>query len=120
MEDDKRTYYISVQSDSILKNKEDAAFEFEIQATEQQISRLQELFDSKSEADNYGFGRAHVPFLEYSHDKTNDAYDYYLAESYRMIHELGTPETKRMIESMNVLHQGISPDLPKPESFPVK
>lgn len=103
MSEKKQTYYVSVQAGSIVQNEHDTSFEFEIQATEKEISKLQELFDGKEEADDYAYFRAHVPWQEYHEDKPNDAYDYYLTEVYRMIHELGTPDTKRHIESMNVL-----------------
>lgn len=108
----KKRYYVSVQSDAILENQGDAAYEFEIDADEEEISRLQELFDGKQQADNYAFGRAHIPFLEYHHDRENDVHDFYLKEVYGLIHELGTPETKRHIESMGVLDRniGIEPD----------
>lgn len=101
---DKKTYYISVQAGSILENKGDAVFEFEIQATEEEISRLQELFDGKEEADNYAYGRSYVPWMEYHNDRPNDVYDFYLKEVYGLIHSLGTSDTKRHIESMNVLN----------------
>lgn len=101
----KKTYYISVQADSILLNKGDAAFEFEIEATEKEVVELQELFDGKEQSDNYAFGRAHVPWKPYHEDESNDVYDKYLLEIYRTIHRLGTPETKRHIERMNILHQ---------------
>jgi len=38
------------------------------------------------------------------YDKENDAYDYYNKEIYRMIHDLGTEETKKHIESMGILN----------------
>jgi hypothetical protein len=100
---DKKTYYISIQASSILENQGDAAYEFEVEATEQQISRLQELFDGKEEADNYAFGRSAVPWVEYHNDRPNDVYDFYLKEVYGFIHSIGTIETKEHIESMNIL-----------------
>lgn len=103
MAEEKRTYYVSVQAGSIVPNEGDTGFEFVIEATPKEISELYELFDGKEEADNAAFLRSHVPFLEYQHDKPNDVHDWHLAEVYRKLHELGTPETKRHIESMGVL-----------------
>jgi hypothetical protein len=100
---DKKTYYVSVQAGSILENQGDAAYEFEIQATEKEISQLQELFDGKDEADNDAWGRTPIPILQYHHDRPNDVYDYYLKEVFSFIHDLGTPETQKFIETMNVL-----------------
>lgn len=100
---EKKKYYISVQAGTILENEGDAAYEFVIEATERQISQLQELFDGKDTADHYAFGRAHIPFREYHNDLPNDAYDYYLKQVYGMLYECGTPETKQHIADMHIL-----------------
>jgi hypothetical protein len=103
MAGEKSTYYVSVQTGSVVANEGDAAFEFEIEATEEEILELQRLFDNLDKADDRAFFRAHVPFLEYWHDEPNDATGRHLTEVYRLLHRLGTPETKRHIESMGVL-----------------
>lgn len=103
MTEQKNTYYVSVQAGSIVPNERDSEFEFEIEATPEQVRELQQRFDGREEADNAAFFRAHVPFLEYRHDAPNDEADRHLTDVYRMIHRLGTPETKRHIESMGVL-----------------
>ena len=118
MAEERKTYYISVQANSITQQIGDTSFEFEIQATEKEISQLQELFDGKEEADDYAFFRAQVPWVVYHNDKPNDAYDYYLTQAYRMIHTLGTPETRHQIESMNVLQDQLMQE-PKAEDFPL-
>jgi len=99
----KSTYYVSVQAGTVTAGRGDAAFEFEIEATPDEIRELERLFAGAGEADNRAFWRAHVPFLEYGHDEPNDDADRQLAAVYRLIHRLGTPETKRHIEAMGVL-----------------
>jgi hypothetical protein len=103
MADGKSTYYVSVQAGTVNAGKGDAAFEFEIEATPEEIRELENLFAGAREADRRAYFRAHVPFLEYWHDKPNDDMDRTLEDVYRMIHRLGTPETKRHIEAMGVL-----------------
>lgn len=103
MTEPKKSFYVSVQAGTIVPQEGDTAFEFEIEATEAQIDALQQLFDRREEADNAAYFRAHVPFLEYGHDAPNDEMDRHLTAVYRMLYELGTPETKRHIASMGVL-----------------
>jgi len=111
----KKHFYVSVHGDSILPNEGDAAYGFEIEATEEQVDELQRLFNGRQNADDQAFFRAHVPFLEYHHDQANDRYDDYLTDVYRMIHDLGTPETKSHIESMHILEHGTAAKEPPPE-----
>ncbi|MFC3798597.1 hypothetical protein [Cohnella sp. GCM10012308] len=99
---EKSKYYVSVQARTINTHRGDAAFEFEIEAGEEELAQLQELFDSMDEFDQAGYWRAHLPFLEYSNDLENDGYDYYLKEIYRRLSDWGTDETKRHIATMDV------------------
>lgn len=98
----KSTYYVSVQAKTINSSRGDAAYEFEIEADEERLVQLQELFDAMDEFDQAGYWRAHQPFLEYSHDPENDGYDYFLKEIYRRLSDWGTEETKRHIATMDV------------------
>lgn len=103
MTEPKKPFYVSVQAGSIVPQEGDTNFEFEVEATDAQMDALQQLFDKREEADNAAYFRAHVPFLEYEHDAPNDAADRELTAVYRMLYELGTPETRRHIVSMGVL-----------------
>jgi hypothetical protein len=102
---EKKPYYVSVQAGTVLDNIEDAAFEFEILATPEDVDRLGEMFEATMEADHDAFWRAHTPAMPTHHDDENDAYDESLKMIYSTIYELGTPETKQHIESMHVLPQ---------------
>lgn len=99
---DKKTYYVSVGSGDIIRQEDAANFEFEIHATEEELNKLEELFEEKEEADNGSARRAITPYYEYHHDGENDAYDASLREIYKLIHKLGSAETKAHIESMNL------------------
>jgi transcriptional/translational regulatory protein YebC/TACO1 len=99
---DKKTYYISVGSGDIVRQDDITDFEFEIQANEEELNELEELFEEKEEAEADGFRRAVTPYKEYHHDEENDAYDSALRDIYKLIHKLGTPETKAHIDSMQL------------------
>jgi len=99
---EKKTYYVSVQAGTVLPNEGDAAFEFEIQATEEEVEQLIELFNSKRETEEDTFIRAPVPAIPYHQDEENDNYDAVLKQIYDKIYELGTEETKAAIAAMNL------------------
>lgn len=97
---EKKTYYVSVQAGTIMANQGDAAYEFEIMATDQQVDDLIESFDMLSDADNASAFRAHLPGVPYHQDNESDAYDTALTHIYRKLYELGTEETKQTIAGM--------------------
>lgn len=99
---DKKTYYVSVQADTILENQGDAAYEFEIQATQDEVNELFDLLEEKREFEDATFIRAHIPGVPYHQDLENDGYDEALRKIYARIHTLGNDEAKRTIESMGL------------------
>lgn len=101
---EKKTYYIAVGPGEVMENKGDASYDLEIVATEEDIDRLQELFEEADNSDQSSYIRSHVPWKEYHFDKPNDDYDYYLHEVYRMLYDLGTEQTKHHIVKMNILN----------------
>jgi hypothetical protein len=102
---EKKTYYVSVGGGEILEPSNMLGnYELEIEATEEEIDLLSELFEESEEAGQDTAARAIIPYRLYHNDKENDAYDDNLIEIYRKLHELGTEETKRHIESMGILN----------------
>ncbi|OPA81071.1 hypothetical protein BVG16_01645 [Paenibacillus selenitireducens] len=99
----KSTYYVSVQSGSILKDQGAAAYEFEIMADQREADDLQHLLEMKMNADDRTYYRAHIPGIPYHIDPENDLYDHYLQQIYQLIYELGTEETKQAMAQMHVL-----------------
>lgn len=100
---DKKTYYVSVGPGEIVDSQEEISFEFEVLATDEEIDKLQQLFEERDKADLRTHVRAEIPYKEYHFDKENDLYDYELREIYKLIHELGNEKTRQHIESMNIL-----------------
>jgi hypothetical protein len=103
MPEEKRTYYISIGHGEILQTSMDSPWDFKIEATDQEITQLRELFDSNYSTDIQAFYRSHVPYIQYHYDKENDAYDKNLKRIYEMIYKLGDEEAKNHIESMGIL-----------------
>jgi hypothetical protein len=103
---EKRKYYVSVQAQTILEHRGDAAYEFEIEATEAEVHQLQELFESTTEPDLNNWIRMHSPKILEEELVSHAFVDQHLTETYRFLYRLGTPETKSHIQSMNVL-QGL-------------
>jgi hypothetical protein len=106
---DKKTYYVSVQAGSVLENQGEAAYEFEIVATEQDVDLLLERFGELSDADNALAVRSHLPGLPYHQDSDSDLYDYSLTEIYRVLYDLGTEETKETIANMGAIGEQSKP-----------
>ncbi|MGE5704631.1 MAG: hypothetical protein ACM32O_19045 [Clostridia bacterium] len=99
----KKRYYVSVQSGTIMENQGDASYELEIDATPEEKYVLDQLLQDKAVNDFESFVTVHIPAIPYHNDEANDDYDRCLQQIYRKIHELGTDETKRHIETMNIL-----------------
>lgn len=104
---ERKTYYVSVQAGSVLEDPEAAAFELEISANEEELNRLQELFEELSSEDEAEM--AHFtshPYGTTPVERINSAYDGFIEGIYKLLYELGTPETKRHIASMGLFPEG--------------
>jgi hypothetical protein len=103
MDDQKKTYYIDVGHGQISQSATASAWNFKIQANDEEITQLRELFDQNYSTEWQNFFRAHVPYVQYHYDRENDAYDTTIEQVYGMIYKLGDEEARNHIESMNIL-----------------
>lgn len=103
MEDQKKTYYIDVGHGQISQSSTASAWSFKIQANDDEITQLRELFDQNYSTEWKNFFRAHVPYVQYHHDRENDSYDSTIDQVYEMIYNLGDEEAKSHIRSMNII-----------------
>jgi hypothetical protein len=101
--DGRKTYYVSVGAGQVLEDKEAAPFEFEIRANEEELSRLQQLFEDLSSADEAAAFHFPRQLTTQSLDDMNENYQHHLQEIYKLLYQLGTEETKRHIESIHIL-----------------
>jgi len=103
MENTKKTYYITVGNGQISQLSTVSAWDFKIEATDEEIVQLREYFDQVYSADFQGFLRAHTPYVQYHYDRENDAIDDINKKIYRMIYELGDEEAKELIRSQQLM-----------------
>ncbi|WP_276352882.1 hypothetical protein [Cohnella caldifontis] len=103
MEDGRKTYYVAVAAGQVLEDRQAAPFEFEIRANEEELNKLQELFEETSSAEEASAFHFVRPITTKGEEDYNAVYDAQLKDIYRLLYRLGTDETKRHIASMNVL-----------------
>ncbi|WP_244864399.1 hypothetical protein [Paenibacillus sp. J23TS9] len=100
---DKKRYYVSVQSRTIMERQDEAAYELVIEATPEEIKPLRDLFNSMYHFDMETYFRMHYPGIPEHYDNDNDLYERDLKQIYQTLYTLGTSETRDHIASMNVL-----------------
>jgi hypothetical protein len=103
MENTKKTYYITVANGQISQSSTASAWDFKIEATDEEIIQLREYFDQVYSSDWQGFFRAHTPYVQYHYDRENDAVDETNKRIYQMIYELGDEEAKELIRTQGII-----------------
>lgn len=103
MDEQKKAYYIDVGTGEISRSATSSTWSFKIYANDDEITELRELFDQNYSNEWKNFFRAHTPYVQYHHDRENDAYDSTIQQVYGMIYKLGDDEAKNHIETMNIL-----------------
>ncbi|HEY0827046.1 MAG TPA: hypothetical protein VGE40_03040 [Bacilli bacterium] len=103
---DRKRYWASVGTREIVPQGEGANYEFEIEATDEEINLLRKLFEEEESSDHRLVGRAKTPyeaFPENDQEIKNLPFDEHLQDIYRFIHYLGSPRTKEHISGMGIL-----------------
>jgi len=103
---EKKTYYVHVGNGEILTTSQDSPWNYRIFATDEEITRLREIFESNYSVEWQNFFRSHAPYVQYHYDRENDAYDRNLRKIYEMIYQLGDDEAKNHIEQIGILDGG--------------
>ncbi|PLR84439.1 hydrolase [Bacillus canaveralius] len=103
MDKSTKTYYISVGTGEISQSSTASPWNFQIHATDEEITILREYFEQNYSTEWQNFFRAHVPYVQYHYDRENDAYDETMKKIYGMIYELGDEQAKNHIEEMGIL-----------------
>ncbi len=99
---ERKTYYVAVGAKQILEDAHSASFEFAIPANEDELTELQDLFEEIQDSDeDNAFHFSGSPSV--SDVPENATYNLLLKDIYRLLHKLGTNETRSHIESMNIL-----------------
>ena len=103
MAEQKKTYYINVGSGEISQSPTASTWNYKIEATNEEITELRDLFNQNYSTEWKNFFRAHTPYVQYHYDRENDDYDKTEEKIFSMLYQLGDQEVKNHIESMNIL-----------------
>lgn len=105
MQEGKKAYYINISDGEISSVSTASPWNFKIEATDEEITALREIFDQSHSSSWQNFMRAHVPYVQYHYDRDNDALDTQLLQVYEIIYKLGDDEARTHIDSMGILPQ---------------
>lgn len=100
---EKRKYYVGVASGQITQQPESTHWEYEIEASDEEIARLRDLFEN---ANRQNMGVAYValhPVEGRKEERDFRAYSQTLQEVYRMIYELGNDEAREHIVQNKII-----------------
>lgn len=100
---ERKPYYVAVGAGQILEDPTAAPYELEINANEEELNRLQELFEELASWDEAQVSHfAWNPFGSASVERINLGYDQLITRIYKLMHELGSEQTKAHIASMKL------------------
>lgn len=105
---EKKTYYVTLDlgthTGEIREHKEvnDYVYNYEIQATDEEINQLENLFDQLRTSDVRTYLIAHVPYLN-NEQPENVIVDQRIQEFYQTIYRLGTEHTKQAMEQAGLV-----------------
>ncbi|MCG7380137.1 hypothetical protein MH215_24455 [Paenibacillus sp. ACRSA] len=92
------TYYVSVVGRSVLPDQHSSSYEWVIQATPQEAEHLRGLLQLMQEKEEEAFPGMVFPWPDTPEESVNRAYEEALQRVYQAIYQLGTPETRSVIE----------------------
>jgi hypothetical protein len=106
---EKQRYYVYMATNEILPQPGDSDRYFEIDATDEEMAGLQDLFDRMDDEEQHSLVRASTPYERFDtlqsgdQDERNEPFDRRMRDIYWKIYDLGTPETRSQIEEMGIL-----------------
>jgi hypothetical protein len=106
---DKQRYYVSVSA-SMVGSEPALTDQLTIFATQEERDHLFELLNREQRNIEKTYLRAHIPYKSADHDKATNRFNDSIVEIYRYIYHVGTIETKRHIEYMDILSELHNPD----------
>ena len=106
---EKSTYYVSVQSRSVLAEQGASPYEWEIQASPVEAGQLQSELELLQEKEEEAFLGYVFPWPDDPEARVNAGFQSSLDRVYRTIYDLGTAETRTQMEQFRLVS-----DLNKP------
>ncbi|MCR8657994.1 hypothetical protein [Paenibacillus endoradicis] len=104
IEDNRKIYYVNVQSKQLYEQPDIADYHLVITANAREYDRIIEQFLEVDDSDEWTL-ETMFQFHNNSPDMSmvNDEHDYRLKQLYKELYKLGTDETRRHIEQMRIL-----------------
>lgn len=99
---EKEKYYVNIPHQVIGKNRYSDS-DFTVYATTEEIRELRKILNSIEEAESDTYWRAHIPFMPYHNDPSNDRYDRSYTNAMKIIYEIGDDSAKNYIEESGIL-----------------
>lgn len=103
---DRQVYYVDVQARSLHTQPDIASYHLVITANDYEVRQIEEHFRSINARDEHSLQRMVMFSLadeEQPVGPNNDALDTEMKELFQLLHKCGTEETRKFIESMNIL-----------------
>lgn len=107
----KSKFYVSLSAKTVLPEQGAAAYEWEIESTEEEAAALRNMLETLEESEHATHFRGMTPGVPYHMDQANDEYDVKLKQIYSTIQQLGTPETQQgvaeVLEGLEGIGRGV-------------
>jgi hypothetical protein len=106
---EKKTYYVTIdngpQAGEIRERPDfdDPVYDYEIEATEEEINQLEKLFMELEESDWKTFKLAHIPYETQERMQESKNMDHKFASIYHYIYKLGTEMTKKRMKESGMI-----------------
>jgi hypothetical protein len=110
---DKERYYVSVSAHTISREPA-MTDQLTVMATERECEYLQSLLQQEELTDDQTSLRAMIPYKSADHDPSTQKYNAKMLDIYRYIYKIGTVETRRHIEYMDIIRDLKNPDYQHP------
>lgn len=101
---DTTTIYVSVANQSYSYLPLGLPCEFKLQLEEQKALLFEKLFLQLNSLEFDNIVRAHLPYIPYHLDESNDEIDNRMKKIYALIHEFGDERTKEFVEQLPYFH----------------
>lgn len=101
---ERKHYFVTIDTEDIRETSVPDGIEYEVLATQDEISEIRELFNEKEKDSKNAVKYLAKPFNECGADDERRKYDDHLVTIYQRIYELGTEETKANIRELGIFY----------------
>lgn len=110
---EKERYFVSVSAHTVTREPS-VNDQLTVLATEKERDYLQSLLEKEARDDDKAHLRTMIPYKSADRDSGNKKYNADLIDIYRYIYKIGTEETRKHIEYMDIIRDLKNPDYNHP------